>query len=153
MNKTSSTNKFYLFIGIIAIVAIFVIFSFIKNIFTLKLISLLFFAGCLYGLFFYIKNNDIFIENDTIKLVSIFNIKKHNLKDCDVYTIGIVRGPLFVMKTSLGIFKVAYTRKNYNVIIEILEKGNKHRIKKDDFIKKVRMYFFSLSIICDWAVR
>jgi hypothetical protein len=96
---------------------------------------------CIYIIITDLQVADIEIFGDTLLLKKIFSQTELNLSELKIYNITIRRHPLFFIETSVGNFRINYTKNNYCQILELLRKNQFSGLEL--FETKVKRYFLS----------
>jgi len=143
MNKVSIYNKTIMII--ISLTAIIIISIFLakdqSGFFYGALVWLLL---CIYIIITNLEVADIEIFGDALLLKKILSQTKLNLCELKIHNITIRRHPLFFLETSVGNFKINYTKNNYHQILELLRRNQFSELEL--FETKVKRYFLSLYV-------
>jgi len=84
---------------------------------------LLWILMCVYIIVYNFTIADIEIAGDVLFLTKMNSKKEINLSGLKIYNIVISMHPVFYIETSAGNINVNYTKKNYQIILELLRRN------------------------------
>jgi uncharacterized membrane protein len=89
--------------------------------------------------------NDIVLLNSTyIELTNLRTKKQIILSTLKIFTVSVLMGPIFMLETNHGNFRINFTRSNFNVLVSLLTITGYEFNEIEKFKKNAKTYVVPL---------